>query len=225
MAEVLLVEDNDTLAEAVRFNLAGDGHSVTVAATGPAALEAARGADWDVMILDLMLPGIDGFTVLETLRSEGCDVPVLILSARAEEIDRVRGFRAGADQYLTKPFGLLELLERVRQLVRRGWTGEDEALIRFGTVEVDLDRRTVVRAGSSVSLTPRAFDLLVALSSKNGAVVSRLDLLREVWGHRGAVLTRTVDAHVSELRRKLEDNPSDPQHILTVWKIGYRLRR
>ena len=225
MADILLVEDNETLAQAVRYNLEGDGHTVEVAATGPAAVAAGRERHWDLVILDLMLPGMDGFAVLDTLRGEGFEMPVLILSARAEEIDRVRGFRAGADQYLTKPFGLLELLERVRHLVRRSWTSSDGSpgLIRFGDVEVDRSRRTVTRAGAPVQLTPRAFDLLVALAEKDGAVVSRLDLLRDVWGHRGAVLTRTVDAHVSELRRKLERDPSSPEHILTVWKAGYRL--
>lgn len=232
MASILVVEDNRELGAAIVYNLELEGYQVTLARDGRAGLDAARAATPDLLILDIMLPVMDGFEVLETLRREGFDPPILLLTAKGEEADKVRGFRGGADQYLTKPFGLLELLERVKLLLRRSGrsSGVKPAAPRvapfsFGDVEVDPAARTVRRAGSDVQLTPKAFDLLVALLRRNGAVMSRLDLLREVWGHRGAVMSRTVDAHIAELRRKLEDDPAEPKHILTAWKAGYRINR
>jgi DNA-binding response OmpR family regulator len=153
---------------------------------------------------------------------------VLILSARGEEQDKVRGFRLDADQYVVKPFRLLELLERVRSLLRRAHarasTGAEGTAIRFGDVVIDPPSRSVTRQGVAVSLTPKAYDLMLALIRRRGAVASRVELLREVWGHRGLVLTRTVDSHIAELRRKLEHDPAEPRHFLTVWKVGYRFQ-
>lgn len=223
--QILLIEDNEDLAEGIRHNLELEGYQVTWAATGDEGLEMARLGTPDLVILDIMLPGRDGFDVLRQMRKDGIRIPVLILTARAEEADKVRGFRLDAQQYVTKPFGLLELLERVRSLLRTSENGTDPspaALIEFGDIVVDPGARTVVRGGESISLTPRAFDLLVALARNRGRVTSRLDLLREVWGHRAAVVTRTVDSHVSELRQKLEDDPGSPRFIHTVWKVGYR---
>jgi DNA-binding response OmpR family regulator len=222
------VEDNADLAYGLRNNLEIEGHVVTVAEDGPAGLEAVRTVEPDLVILDLMLPGMDGYRVLETLRAEGRDVPVLILTARGEEADKVRGFRLGADDYVTKPFGVLELLARVQAILRRAGRGaaqaDPRAVRRFGAVEVDPAARTVTRAGEEVGLTPKEFDLLLALMAREGAVASRAALLKEVWGHRAAVASRTVDTHVAELRRKLEEEPSDPHWILTVHKAGYRFR-
>jgi two-component system response regulator MtrA len=152
-------------------------------------------------------------------------VPVLVLTARAEEADKVRGFRLDADQYVTKPFALLELIERVKSLARRGVAIADgqPATIAVGDIVIHRDAHTVTRNGEEVSLTPKAYELLVALARRDGAVASRRDLLREVWGHRALVMTRTVDSHIAELRRKLEDDPAEPRHIITVWKVGYRL--
>jgi two-component system response regulator MtrA len=171
-----------------------------------------------------MLPGMDGFQLLQTLRSENNRVPVIILSARGEETDKVRGFRLDADQYVTKPFGVLELLERVASLLRRASATKPGSArqLTFGSVAVDLDSRAVSRDGAPVTLTPRAFELLLALVRRDGAVATRADLLREVWGYGAFVLSRTVDSHVAELRRKLEADPAEPRHILTVWKVGYR---
>jgi two-component system response regulator MtrA len=230
MSRILLVEDNGELAAAVRYNLEIEGFDVTVAADGRDGIAQARAIDVDLLILDLMLPGaIDGFDVLESLRADGFSAPVLILSAKGEEGDKVRGFRLGADQYLTKPFGLLELLERVRRLTTRGAVprryGQAHETMRFGDVVVDLDARSVSRGGRRVRVTPRAFDLLVALLRREGKVASRIELLREVWGFERSVMTRTVDAHVAELRRKLEEDPANPASILTIWGIGYRLDR
>lgn len=222
---ILLIEDNEDLAEGIRHNLELEGYGVIWAASGDEGLERARDEEPDLVILDIMLPGRDGFDVLRQLRKDGIRIPVLILTARAEEADKVRGFRLDAQQYVTKPFGLLELLERVRSLLRTSENGVEAgppSLIRFADIVVDPGARTVSRSGTPVSLTPRAFDLLVALARNRGRVTSRLDLLREVWGHRAAVVTRTVDSHVSELRQKLEDDPSSPRIIHTVWKVGYR---
>ena len=229
MADILVVEDNRELAAAIRYNLEIEGFAVEVAEDGPSGLESARRMEPDLLILDLMLPGLDGFDLLSRLRGSGFEAPVLILSARGEEADKVRGFRLGADQYLTKPFGLLELLERVKRLLARHGRangGTDEGVGRvlgFGDVRVDLDARLVTKAGHEVRVTPRAFDLLVALLRRPGKVASRFELLRDVWGFQRPVTSRTVDAHVAELRRKLEDDASDPAHIITVWGIGYRL--
>jgi two-component system alkaline phosphatase synthesis response regulator PhoP len=227
MTRVLIVEDDPDLGFGLRTTLEIEGYTADVAADGLQGLQRAREDRPDLVILDLMLPGMDGYRVLRTLRAEGNRVPVLILTARGEEADKVLGFRSGADDYVTKPFGLLELLARVEALLRRagGGVAEAPAIDRFGEVEMDRAARTVTRRGEAVALAPREFDLLLALYDRNGGVISRQDLLREVWGHRGAVLTRTVDIHVAELRRKIEDDPAEPRHILTVWKKGYRLRR
>jgi two-component system alkaline phosphatase synthesis response regulator PhoP len=227
MRRVLIVEDDPDLGFGLRTTLEIEGYEAEVAEDGVQGLRRAREDRPDLVILDLMLPGMDGYRVLRTLRAEGNRVPVLILTARGEEADKVLGFRSGADDYVTKPFGLLELLARVEALLRRagGGVAQAPAIDRFGEVEMDRAARTVTRRGEAVQLAPREFDLLLALYDRNGGVISRQDLLREVWGHRGAVLTRTVDIHVAELRRKLEDDPAEPSHILTVWKKGYRLRR
>jgi two-component system response regulator MtrA len=188
------------------------------------------------MVLDLMLPGMDGYRVLRTLRDEGVAVPVLILTARGEEADKVLGFRLGADDYVTKPFGVLELLARLEALLRRsrhwreaaangGAASAAAALERFGDVEVDVHARTVRRAGERVELTPKEFDLLVALLHRQGRVTSRNELLKAVWGYSASVVSRTVDTHVAELRRKLEHDAAAPRHILTVWKVGYKFQR
>jgi two-component system alkaline phosphatase synthesis response regulator PhoP len=226
MTRLLIVEDNHDLAFGLRNNLEIEGYTVDVAADGPSGLAAARTASPDLVVLDLMLPGMDGYRVLRELRDDGLTMPVLILTAKGEEADKVRGFRLGADDYVTKPFGVMELLARVDALLRRTRrpvTTGAATVERFGEVEVDRATRSVRRAGGPVALTPMEFDLLVALIKRNGAVASRLELLKEVWGHSSAVLTRTVDTHIGELRRKLEEDPSTPRHILTVRKAGYRL--
>jgi two-component system response regulator MtrA len=222
---ILLVEDNADLAEGLRYNLEREGYEVRIAGDGPTGLAAAKGWHPSLILLDLMLPGMSGFKVLETLRAGGSGIPVIIVSARGEEADKVRGFRLDADQYVTKPVGLLELLERVRALLRRTQRsgGSDaDARLRFGNVQVDTTTRIVTVGERPVALTPKAYDLMLALIRRQGAVMSRVELLREVWGSAGDVQTRTVDAHMAELRRKLEGNPADPRHFLTVWKVGYR---
>jgi two-component system alkaline phosphatase synthesis response regulator PhoP len=225
MARILIVEDNPDLALGLRNNLEIDGYTVDVADDGMVALDRARSWQPDLIILDLMLPGLDGYRVLRTLRDEGLQTPVLILSACGAEADKVRGFRLGADDYVTKPFSLLELLARVDAMLRRttmrAAVGE---VHRFGAIEVDVTAQRVTRDKLPVPLTPREYALLMALIRRQGAVATRQQLLREVWRHQRDILSRTVDTHVAELRRKIEEDPSHPRHILTVRKSGYRLQ-
>jgi DNA-binding response OmpR family regulator len=185
---ILVVEDNEDLAEGLCYNLELEGYRVLHAADGRAGLRLADEAGPDLVILDLMLPDIDGFQVLRTLRDRGDAMPVLILTARGADEDRVRGFRMDADQFVSKPFHLLELLERVQSLLRRhggrGASAGQERIIAFGSVRIDTASHTVRSAGESVSLTPRAYQLMLALIARNGAVATRQDLLKEVWGHR-----------------------------------------
>jgi two-component system alkaline phosphatase synthesis response regulator PhoP len=224
MNRVLLIEDNEDLAFGLSNNLEIEGYQVELASDGTAGLDRARELLPDLIVLDLMLPGMDGFRVLRTLRHEGLSMPILVLTARGDETDKVRGLKLGADDYVTKPFGLLELLARVEALLRRAGPTIPE-MATFGDVAVDPKAHTVRRAGELIELAPKEFDLLMYLLRAGGAVVPRLDLLRDVWGYSDSVVSRTVDTHIAELRRKLEDDPSSPRHILTVRKAGYRLAR
>jgi DNA-binding response OmpR family regulator len=223
MTRVLVVEDNADLAFAVTTALQSEGFDVAVASNGPEGVARARANDADIIILDLMLPGFDGYRVIRTLREDGITTPILVLTARGEEADKVRGLRLGADDYVTKPFGAMEFLARVDALLRRARLSPPAPVLdRFGEVEVNRAARTVKRNGNPVALTPKEFDLLIALMDRAGSVVSRADLLSAVWGYQQDVSTRTVDLHVSELRAKLEPNPAQPVHIITVRKTGYR---
>lgn len=225
MKRILVVEDQPEMGELLARNLALEGFEVRRLENGLEVLPLTRTWRPDLVILDLMLPGLDGFEVLRGLRGAFRNLPVIILSARGDEADKVRGFRLDADHYVTKPFGLLELLERVHALLRRSAGSDDKSrdeYVTFGDVAVDVMARTVSRSGVTVPLSPRGFDLLLALIQRGGDVVSRVTLLREVWGYQALVLSRTVDSHVAELRRKLEADPAHPRHILTVYKTGYR---
>lgn len=230
MTRILVIEDNEDLAFGLRNNLEIEGYQVDAVSNGEDGLEAAAKSTPDLVLLDLMLPKMDGFRVLHALRQRGFSNPVLILTARGEEADKVRGLQLGADDYVTKPFGVLELLARIEALLRRsqrdaaGADAEREPVLEFGDVTIDRAARTVHRGGEPVSLTPKEFDLLIALLERKGAVANRVDLMKEVWGYQAAVLSRTVDTHIAELRRKIERDQSDPVHILTVRKAGYRLQ-
>ena len=227
MKHVLVIEDNRNLATGLRNNLEIEGYQVDVAYDGTDGLERARDLSPDLVVLDLMLPKMDGYRVLRTLREEGFDKPVLILSARGEETDKVLGFHLGADDYVSKPFGLLELLARVDALLRRASSNGGKAKLAepmsFGDIAVDPGTHTVRRGGETVPLRPKEYDLLIALLRRHGQVASRTELLAEVWGYAGEVYSRTVDTHIAELRRKLEDDPAEPRYVLTVRKTGYRL--
>ena len=228
MSQVLLIEDNEDLAFGLRTALENEGFSITLAGDGATGLALVKANPPDLIILDLMLPAMDGYRVLRSLRSSGVDAPVLVLTAKGEEANKVQAFSLGGDDYVTKPFGVLELIARVRALLRRT-RGKEAAPLpaveRFGEIEVNPASRTVYRGGQLVPLAPREFDLLLALLRRRGAVASRAELLREVWEYQSGVVSRTVDIHIAELRRKLEPDPGDPTHIHTVWKVGYRLER
>ncbi len=227
MTLILIIEDNVDLARGLANNLEIEGFQVETAEDGVVGLRKARELDPGLIILDLMLPGLDGYHVLTTLRDQENHVPVLILTAKSHEHDKVRGFRDGADDYVTKPFGLLELIGRVHALLRRSARttdrGDEKETYRFGDVEIVTGTHDVLLDGMTVTLRPKEYELLMALVRRRGNVVTRLDLLREVWGYGSGVVSRTVDTHVGELRRKLEKDPAAPRHILTVRKTGYRL--
>jgi DNA-binding response OmpR family regulator len=227
VTHILLIEDNPGFAEGLRQNLEFDGYRVTLAADVATSARAISADPPDLIILDLMLPDGNGYDVLRTIRERDSVTPVLLLTALSEEAHKVRGFRLGADDYVTKPFGLLELLARIETLLRRSASGSFAVVrlppVRFGDVQVDRDHRTVTRAGAVVPLTPKEYALLAALIARNSAVVAREELLREVWGYDPEVVSRTLDTHLAELRRKLERDPHHPRHILTLPKQGYRL--
>ena len=227
MTRILVVDDERDLALGIRANLEVEGYDVVVAYTGEEGLAQARSCNPQLIVLDLMLPGMSGYDVLAEVRRTDGITPVLILSARGEEVDKVRGFRTGADDYLTKPFGVMEMIVRIESLLRRRSSPLDtriEPIFRIGEVQVDPDRHAVIRDGIELPLTPKALDLLRALVKRANRVVTRQELLREVWGYSSDVTTRTVDAHMAELRRKLEPNPGKPRYLLTVWRVGYRLK-
>jgi len=227
VTHILLIEDNPGFAEGLRQNLEFDGYRVTVAADVASSARAISADPPDLIILDLMLPDGNGYDVLRTIRERDSVTPVLLLTALSEEAHKVRGFRLGADDFVTKPFGLLELLARIESLLRRSASGSFAVVrlppVRFGDVQVDRDHRKVTRAGAVVPLTPKEYALLAALIARNSAVVAREELLREVWGYDPEVVSRTLDTHLAELRRKLEKDPHHPRHILTLPRQGYRL--
>lgn len=229
MARILVVEDNPDLAYGLRNNLEIDGYEVAVAHDGHSALTLARSFVPDLILLDLGIPDPNGFLVLRTLRESGSDVPVMILSAAGEEANKVRGLRIGADDFVTKPFSILELLARVEALLRRKRVASpaaapsSPAFVSFGNVEVELQQRIVRVGGRPVELAPRSFDLLAALVRKRGEVVTRAELMREVWGHQAEIASRTVDTHIADIRAQIEPDPSNPIYLKTIWKTGYRL--
>jgi len=229
MKRILIIEDNEDLAFGLRNNLEIEGYDVLTAATGTAGVQRAREFLPDLILLDLMLPEMGGFEVLKTLREIGSQAAVLILTARGEEMDKVTGLRLGADDYVTKPFGLMELLARVEALLRRTTVPDSvddasaEDSLHIGTIEICPDSRSVRRDGKIVDLAPKEFDLLLELVRRDGAVVSRMELMKTVWGHSSAVVSRTVDTHIAELRRKLEEDSANPKMIITVRKAGYRI--
>jgi DNA-binding response OmpR family regulator len=223
---LFLVEDHRQYAAALRNNLEIEGFSVDVAYDGVTALARIRAAPPSLVLLDLMLPGRDGYDVLKTIRDDGIDVPVVVLTARRDEPDKLRGFGLGADDYVTKPVGILELIARIRAVMRRTHPGYEEtpAWIRFGEIAVHPPSRTVRRGGRPVDLRPKQYDLLIALLRHQGRVVSRAELLRDVWGYNVDTVSRTVDTHIVGLRHKLEVDPLNPRHIVTVRSAGYLLR-
>ena len=218
---VLLVDDEPSLVLVLQDRLESEGYHVTAVGDGDAALATATADAFDIVVLDGMLPGRDGFDVCRTLRQRGVKTPILMLSARGQVVDRIVGLQLGADDYLTKPFDVGELLARMTALLRRATpTGLDA--YRFGDVVVNKRAAEVTRGSERVDLTAREFQLLLYLVEHEGATLSRDELLNAVWGYEATVLTRTVDVHVGTLRQKLEAHPRKPRHILTVHGLGYR---
>jgi two-component system, OmpR family, alkaline phosphatase synthesis response regulator PhoP len=220
---ILLVEDEPSLVLTVSDRLLSEGYQVETAGDGDTALSRALAEPFDLVILDVMLPGRDGFEVCRELRSRGSQVPVLMLTARTQVIDRVVGLKLGADDYLTKPFEMIELLARVEALLRRSSSPAAPAgSYTFGDVRVDFRRAEVFRGDEPVTLSALEFKLLAYFIENRGALLTRDELLDKVWGYDAMPVTRTVDVHVGSLRQKLERNPSHPEHILTVHRRGYR---
>lgn len=228
--KVLVVEDEPTLVETLEYNLTRQGYGVCTAADGLAALEVARRERPDLIVLDIMLPKLDGLEVCRILRQE-MNVPILMLTARAEEVDRVVGLEVGADDYLTKPFSMRELLARVKALLRRVRLDRKELAVEeaapaerltFGDLVIDLTRREAQQGGEPLRLKPKEYDLLLFLARHRGAVLSRDLILERVWGWDFAGGTRTVDVHIRWLREKIEPDPAHPTRIVTVRGIGYR---
>jgi two-component system copper resistance phosphate regulon response regulator CusR len=220
---ILVVEDELKLAKALREGLEADHYSVTVANTGEDGFYLARAERFDVVILDVMLPGRDGFEILATLRQSGATMPVLLLTARDAIADRVRGLDSGADDYLVKPFAFPELLARIRALVRRGAT-ESAAGLKIGDLEMDIEGRSVTRSGEALDLTPREFDLLEYLLIHQGRVVSREMLARDLWKEvRHTPLDNVIDVHVARLRRKVDDR-FEKKLLHTVRGVGFVVR-
>jgi DNA-binding response OmpR family regulator len=228
-ARVLVVEGDQTLSGVLKYNLSKEGYAVFSAADGAHALEVARSEKPDIILLDLMLPKLDSLEVCRILRNEN-SVPVLMLTAKNEEVDCVVGLEPGADDYVTKPFGVRELMARVRAMLRRRQILEQDstnpqagaALTKADSLKIDKSCRTVLLKGKPVALTPKEFDLLAFLVKHTGQVFKREQLLDKVWGYDYAGDTRTVDVHISCLRQKIEDDPQHPQYLITLRGVGYK---
>lgn len=224
---VLIVDDEKSIVDILKFNLEKSGYATICAYDGKEALQLAREKDPDLMLLDVMLPFVDGFEVCKTLRAGGDDIPIIMITAREEETDKVLGLELGADDYITKPFSVRELLARVKANMRRLAPAETAApetaenVLRFGDIAVDLDRHTVFKAGRDLELTQREFELIKFLSAAPGRVVSREELMTEVWQYDYYGDLRAVDVAVRRLREKLEDDPANPVYVITKRGVGY----
>lgn len=227
MSKILVVEDDRNLLDTISYNLKKEGYQPLTAADGAAALEITRLEKPDLIIMDIMLPQIDGFEVCRILRKETA-VPIIMLTARIDETDKIVGLDTGADDYMTKPFSLRELLARVRALLRRsrrsgGIVEVEKDRIAFGNIEIDLKRHRVTAGNQTVELTAKEFDLLAFLATNKGYVFTREQLLEKVWGYDFAGGTRTVDVHIRWLRQKIETDPGNPRHLVTVRGTGYKI--
>jgi two-component system, OmpR family, alkaline phosphatase synthesis response regulator PhoP len=221
--KVLLVEDEPGLVMTLTDRLVMEGYEVESAGDAPAALDRGASGGYDLILLDVMLPGGNGFDVCRAIRQRGVQTPILMLTARGQVVDRVVGLKLGADDYLVKPFDMSELLARVEALLRRKPTRTSTREgFRFGDVTIDVRRAEVTKGGRPVDLSAREFKLLRYFVEHQGATISREELLNEVWGYNAMPSTRTVDVHIAWLRQKLESNPKHPQHLLTVHGLGYK---
>ena len=224
MEKILIVDDQEELLRGLAVNFRREGYEVLTATSGEAALGLAPREAPDLIVLDVMMPGMSGFDVCRELRRRGIETPIIMLTARGEEIDRVVGLEVGADDYLTKPFSLRELLARVRARLRRRSPAPIGTLGRYrlGEVEIDFERLRAERGGRALDMSAKEFDLLGLLVRRRGEVLTRDEILRQVWGYDDPPATRTVDTHILKLRQKIEDDPGNPAYILTVYGEGYR---
>ena len=223
MARILVIEDDPAILRGLADNLGYESHDVMTAPDGETGYSLALSQKPDLIVLDLMLPRMSGYEVCRKLRAGGMTTPIVMLTARGDEADRVVGLDLGADDYITKPFSVRELLARIRAVLRRAQAqGALPAELRFDDVAVDFRRYEARKGTVPVDLTRKEFGLLRVLAARAGEVVTRDDLLNEVWGYDATPTTRTVDNHVASLRAKLEENPSNPRHLLTVHGVGYR---
>ena len=227
MAKILVVDDEQVLVKGIKFNLEHEGYQVEVGCDGEQAVELAREGSFDLILLDLMMPKIDGLQACMRIR-EFSNVPIIMLTAKGEDTDKIMGFECGADDYITKPFNILELKARVRALLRRSGAAEQkrgEAVLEAGHIRLDTAGRAAWREGVPVELTAKEFDLMELLLRNPGRVYSRENLLNVVWGYEYIGDYRTVDVHVRRLREKLELNPASPTFIRTKWGVGYYLAK
>ena len=219
---ILVVDDEKTLVKGMKFNLENEGYEVECAYDGAAALDLAREGRFDLIILDVMMPEMDGIEACMKIR-EFSNVPIIMLTAKSEDADKLMGFESGADDYLTKPFNILELKARVRALLRRaaGVQRSQGSLQTVGKITLNTEERAALRAGQTVDLTAKEYDLIELLMRNPRRVYSRENLMNVVWGYTYAGDYRTVDVHIRRLREKLEENPAEPDHIMTKWGVGY----
>lgn len=221
MAKILVVDDEKLLVKGMKFNLENEGYQVECAYDGASAVELARDGRFDLIILDVMMPEVDGLEACMRIR-EFSNVPIIMLTAKSEDADKLMGFESGADDYLTKPFNILELKARVRALLRRAGLRQDKgALLTVGGITLNTAERVAVRDGETVDLTAKEYDLIELLMRNPRRVYSRENLMNMVWGYTYAGDYRTVDVHIRRLREKLEQNPAEPDHIMTKWGVGY----
>ena len=226
MPKILVVDDERVMVKGIKFNLENEGYAVETGSDGEEAVDKARTGQFDLIILDLMMPKIDGLQACMKIR-EFSNVPVIMLTAKGEDADKIMGFECGADDYITKPFNILELKARIRALLRRAASSAQQQReadrLTQGSITLDLAERAAWRDGRPVDLTAKEFDLMVLLMQNPGRVYSRENLLNLVWGYEYIGEFRTVDVHIRRLREKLEPDPANPEHILTKWGVGYYL--
>ena len=220
--KILVVDDEKTLVKGIKFNLENEGYQVECAYDGAAAVELARNNKFDLLILDVMMPEVDGLEACIRIR-EFSNVPIIMLTAKSEDSDKLMGFECGADDYLTKPFNILELKARVRALLRRaaGVQRSQGSVLTVGDLSLNTEERVAIRDGETVELTAKEYDLIELLMRNPRRVYSRENLMNVVWGYSYAGDYRTVDVHIRRLREKLEKNPAEPDHIMTKWGVGY----
>lgn len=224
---ILVVEDEDDIQELITYNLEKEGYRVRTVSTGEQALAEVQSREPDLILLDLMLPGMDGMEVCQRLKENSSKTPIIMLTARGSESDKVEGLETGADDYITKPFSLKELLARINAILRRTSVQQSRKIheFSFGDVSISFDRYAAEKAGTPLELSPREYEMMRLFIELEGETVTREQFLEQVWGYTTFPNTRTVDNHVAKLRQKIEDDPESPQHIITVHRMGYKFLR